>query len=135
MNNSFPLKHWLLTLMLGAVLLFVCFIILNRMSGNSGELLLFTILVFFYSVFFSLPALGIQYLLFYILNKNRRSSQTIKWMLFSASVAETGITLLVIGGVFLVFFVPVYAIASLVVCLVLKTPETVIPLNNENRNI
>ena len=87
-NKYFPLKVWLLTIFLGAILTTVTTLVIEMLdqgsyssyeiSGGFGGFIIFSIL---YGLFISLPLLGICYLVFnWLTRKQSKSVKIILWM-------------------------------------------------------
>ncbi len=121
MNYSFPLRHWLYTLLSGALLLLIVFLVSSK-PASLFDLFGSYLMVLIFSIFFSLPPLAIQYLLFFILMRKGTGNSTLKWALFAASVIELAITVLLLGDYFITTLIPVYGFASLLCCWLIKTP-------------
>ncbi|MBO9562141.1 MAG: hypothetical protein J7621_05175 [Niastella sp.] len=97
MKQGYLFKHWLTTLLLAPLMPSVYEFIFVPISGEIIELVDLYPVVFFYSLFFSLPTLIVYYIVFRLLNKGHVHPLLAKAILIGMSIAGICTTLLILG--------------------------------------
>lgn len=108
LNNSYPFKHWLLTLILGQVFLYIY----ESLRGNSNALILIHPLMVLVSAIFSLPAFACYLILFDFLSLKKIDLLVKKIILILFSIFAIIMTFTVITNE-LRSWIPLFSIASL----------------------
>jgi len=96
-NNYYPAKVWLATNGLGTAILFLC-AALNTNIAEIIETIPLAFLVFFFSLLFSLPALGLFWLVFLSVRHLDINASAKKTVIAAAGILLVVITFLIISG-------------------------------------
>ena len=97
MKISYPVQHWLLTILISPILLIVYDHLFDLGLVYDDEVSLYLMMVY-YGFVFSLPSVVFYYLLFLQLSKMAFPDKTVKSILLVVAVLLSAISLWLIGG-------------------------------------
>jgi hypothetical protein len=124
MSNLLPLKHWLCTLLLGPVFILLYFILTEYRGGNIAGIIILYPVFFIYSIFFSLPALAIHYILFLLLRRLRATGLVIRICLSVAAITCIVFTFTLMKGSQIRPIAAAYSFAAFLTGALLNTEKT-----------
>ena len=120
MDYKFPIKNWLITLVVAPVFGAVIDKLSNPVIPTFiGWLEFYPNLVFF-SLFISLPTLILYFIVFFILNWKSISNIGLKITLIVITIIGTSLTFYFVGGLLAKKMAIAYIIVSAISCLLLK---------------
>jgi len=113
-NNTYPYKHWLTSLSVAALILFIIDIVSgnNNLKDAIGMCMLYVIFGFV----FSIPVFIIYLLVFNLLIRKKFSALIIKTILNSITIAGVFVTIKLIGGTMMTPKFALYYSIILIVC-------------------
>jgi hypothetical protein len=120
MDYKFPIKHWLITLVLAPVLGGLIDRFYKPVIPNFVGWLEFYPNLVFFSLIISLPTLILYYIVFFILNWKNISNAGLKIILIVITAIGTMLTFYFIGGLLAKKMAVAYIIVAAVSCLLLK---------------
>lgn len=97
MNTFYPIKHWLLTLVIGPVVVALYEVLFSYSNSILSFLESYPLFIIF-GIFFSLPVLIVYYFLFYLLISKPLSTLTIKSILNLVTIIGIVVTFILLGG-------------------------------------
>lgn len=129
MKLSFPIKHWLLTLLAGPVVYHFIELLSAPSNPYHIELQDIYLIVLVFSLFLSLPALGIYYLIYQEIVNRTASSSLSKTILTCYSVISVAVTLRLSTGKAFSTLTLAYSIALVITGIALEMKKDVAPKN------
>ena len=119
----YPVRHWLTSLAVGPLLVFISNIVINSADINANDFFANYILLFFFGLIFSLPTIVFYYVVYNLLIKRQTSPVIIKIILDIVAVLGMCLTLHLIGGTAIPGMYAPYSTAIVVCSLFYKTEK------------
>jgi len=119
MDNTYPLKQWLITLAVSPLLLAVYEYFFSSSASAADYIKLYTLFLLF-GITYSLPVFAIYYLSFFLLSKRVKSPLSMKIILNIIAIVGVYITFKILGGTLTPSLSITYIVAIFVSSLILK---------------
>jgi hypothetical protein len=127
MKTSYIFKHWCFTLLTGPLALAAWQLLSNPQKLDADRVFGFYIIIFVYSIFFSIPALVVYALMFILLKHYRVKPVIAKTVLIVLTVFGIVITFSSLGGSSLLELTGAYSFATIVTGILLKIKKRADP--------
>jgi|SRR5690554_164158 len=112
MKYSFLFKHWITTLVLSPLLLFIYSFFQSELYDFYDHLEVFFIFLLF-STLFALPTVFISFVLFYFIDKKRVQISIVKFVIILTTIIGTFLTLYIVSNTIAVEYSLVYSIVAI----------------------
>lgn len=112
MKYSYLFKHWITTLVLSPLLLFIYSFFQSKIYDFTYQLEVFLIFLLF-STLFALPTVFISFVLFYFLVKKRVQISIVKLVIIFTTIIGAFLTLFIISNTIAVEYSIVYSIVAI----------------------
>lgn len=112
MKYSFLFKHWITTLVLSPLLLFIYAFFQSELYDFYDQLEVFFIFLLF-STLFALPTVFISFVLFYFLDKKRVQISIVKLVIILTTIVGAFLTWFIISNTIAVEYSIVYSIVAI----------------------
>src|SRR5690554_1483845 len=120
MKYSFLFKHWITTLVLSPLLLFIYSFFQSELYDFYDHLEVFFIFLLFSTLFalpistlFALPTVFISFVLFYFIDKKRVQISIVKFVIILTTIIGTFLTLYIVSNTIAVEYSIVYSIVAI----------------------